>query len=316
MSFGRLTKGLPDLSVLDHAIFTWFSIICGKNKIQLDHPPEITINSLLALTFTNPKERAELLLNNRPIFPMKIDAKVIFDGPKLTNLDRLDSLNVGKLNVVFKRDLMNGELSWIKKLHRTGIENLVLDNSQRELFNVVLGRTAIIEFEEALSAGLPTLKKLYIKNDLFDSIRIFWWDKYFPNLTELCIDNCEVTPNYLISELTKLESLIHLTLTDLPNLTDAAFTAEVQSRFAAISGRSMVPTIASFKSLKYLDILACSELTEECVINGISKSATLKKLTIHYCDKMTENCRGMLECCEVDFRPGLSIAAFARKYAI
>lgn len=127
---------------------------------------------------------------------------------------------------------------------------------------------------------------------MFDSINVFRWSQYFPNLVELNMDCCNGATDNLISELTALEYLSRLHLRQIPNLLDVAFTADCVNRFSEFNGvtASLAPAICCFISLKLLGIYSCEKLTDACIINGISKIKTLETFQIFDCKNITENC--------------------------
>lgn len=153
---------------------------------------------------------------------------------------------------------------------------------------------ANIPMEEIMLLNVPKLRELQIHNDIFESVRPFPWLQCFPNIVVLRIHDCKLTRNDFISELIVLESLEHLELRDLPNLEDNAFTIKCENRFTTDNqGQNsglvltLAPVIACFKQLKHIQIINCYKLTNECLINGISKSKTLNKNEIEGCPKIS-----------------------------
>lgn len=76
-------------------------------------------------------------------------------------------------------------------------------------------------------------------------------------LNELHINSCKIRPFDLILQLTVLESLSHLSLTNLTTLSDTAFIADSHNMFLRNESDTtplMGPGIACFKSLKLLHL--------------------------------------------------------------
>lgn len=45
----------------------------------------------------------------------------------------------------------------------------------------------------------------------------------------------------------------------------------------------------------------CKKLTDNCVVDGISKCTTLEKISIRSCENLTKECLELFMNCEVDF---------------
>lgn len=203
----------------------------------------------------------------------------------LTNLDILSALKIRNLDLYFKRRTISAavlnflqQMKDIEKLQLTGMPYRQLP----------VGSST--EWDNALSAGLSSLANLKIHYDIVDSFCVLWWSQYFPNLKKLYLINCQHTTNDLIWQLSSVASLTDLTLVDLNNLEDIAFTLPSRPRFVKDGDNSLIPAIACFNALKYLEIVTCPKLTDNCVINGIEQCKTLQKLTVTDCDAITKNC--------------------------
>lgn len=190
---------------------------------------------------------------------------------------------------MFNRNPFPGELIRIGNL--SNLERIILFKGN----NGQLGPSSGEERNQSLSNGLPTLTNLDILCDIFQTIPSFNWNQYFPNLNGLMITHTKIVPNDLIVKLTELESLSFLSFV-LPNLNDFAFTVECENRFEAFNNcLEFAPAIACLKSLERLKIICCPLLTNDCVINGISKCKTLKEIV--GCIQMTNLVKQFLVHC-------------------
>lgn len=233
----------------------------------------------------------------QPTFSTTINGELTFSSgsSRLRNMERLDFLNIRNLQLYFNRIIFEGELLFIQRI--AGLQKLLLNGVTYQ----TLSAASVTEFDNALSSGLITLMELEITHDIFDSFRVFWWSKYFPNLKKLRIAHCKFTSNDLIWQLSTLKSLTDIALESLDNLYDSAFTLPFAPSFAIdhdhdLDASLMIPAIGCFKSLENLTVNFCKKLTDNCVIDGIAKCKTLKKLNIVNCKGITDKSHEFVSC--------------------
>lgn len=306
----RLKPALPEG---EYEAFTLLLVLCEKYGIHYDNLPVINFGHFLAFAESETLQQAlqEQQQRNRspPLFQAKVDGHLTFSSDNLAelflpNLNRLHSLNIGSLKLTFKRNIKQGELTWIKHLNSLQSLALVFDLN----LPTTLDSESIVEFMEVFSTVLLGLEMFSIDGyNVFNSIPPgfqFQWGNYWPNLTQVQFSNCEVKQN-LIGELTVLEMLSKLMFTNVPNLDDVAFTNQCVNRYVADAatntnsndndsgssggGQSYFPAIACFKALRKLHVESCPLLTDVCINTGIIQSKTLKTLAVVKCPNISTN---------------------------
>lgn len=100
---------------------------------------------------------------------MKFDTELTFQKDDvLINLDRVIFLNIRSLRFIFDRDILTGEFDWIRDLQY--LEALTLTSDwQFMLSSEKLSSNSIAELEESFSGGIPSLKMLDIRIEIFES---------------------------------------------------------------------------------------------------------------------------------------------------
>lgn len=278
-------------------LFLTSLVVCANHKIIIDASGIIDFNKFLQLPTVE-----QSLLQRCPLFEKgTIDGILTFarsSAPALTNLDKLDLLNIKKLALNFQRNILSGELAFLKEIK--GLEELVMKNGLMP--DRPFPATAYTEFDEVLSSGLPSIIKLKVQYDMFDAFYVDKWWKYFPNLKEVKISNCKCIRDDFIWLLSGLEFLTDLNLSSLDSLEDITFTWPYEPHFAVDDGDvEMVPAICRFKNLECLELRFCPQLSDNCVINGIAHCKTLKSLAVKYCKRITEKCLDLVTCQEKIF---------------
>lgn len=182
-------------------------ILGGKHSIAFGGLTYINITPLLTYPISHILSDKPL---TRPLFPCKINASVTYDGSGnlLTNWDRLHSLNIVNLQLIFERTLLKiEELTWIEEIH--DFESLLL--IYRPEHNKLLP-ASIAALKHVLSVGFNSIKEFILESDVFGSLDGFPWLQSFPNLETLLISSHKEISSGIIFQLTALESLTTLKL--------------------------------------------------------------------------------------------------------
>lgn len=286
---------LPGFDTKEWEIYTLLLILCGNHSIVIDNRTFLNLNYLTELNASEILPHS--FLQRRPIFTTNIDGEFRFhDCAGLTNLDRLQYLNISSLCLYFETStLVPEEVDWIKDTR--GLRYLYMEIC----YSMEVGEmsTAIATLKGVLSAGLPVLEELALWNDVLGSLDGFPWSANFPNLKKLDLGSYKEIHSNIILQLAVLEYLTVLKLDSLEGLTDKAFTVECLNRFASDNGSglpSAAPAIACFKQLNMLVIENCNKLTDVSFIEGSAKCGTLEHLEIINCDNLKKNCCKLGNC--------------------